>query len=155
MCRATVVFPLDSGPYTSIILPLGTPPRPRARSRLRQPVGVVSICILAPLSPSFMTEPFPNCFSICPSAASNARIFSSFTIIFSLSFYQTSVRECLFAFYSSYYYIFLLLSSKIVGKSANCREPVFSVLIITPDAAAAQEVYKTLRFRIYSAFAKI
>ena len=32
-CKATVVLPEDSGPYTSIILPLGSPPTPRAASR--------------------------------------------------------------------------------------------------------------------------
>src|SRR5699024_11089629 len=94
-----------------MIRPFGIPPSPRARSRLRQPVGVVSICILAPLSPSFMTEPFPNCFSICASAASSAFCFSSLTICFSLSFSQIYF-ECLFVFLGLSYYIFSLLSSR-------------------------------------------
>ena len=34
-------------------------------------LGIDSICMLR-LSPMRMTEPLPNCFSICPSAASSA-----------------------------------------------------------------------------------
>ena len=80
MCRATVVLPEDSGPYTSTILPLGTPPNPRAISRLMEPVGTVSIFIFALESPSFMTDPFPYAFSIWVRAASNAFNFSSLFI---------------------------------------------------------------------------
>ena len=46
--------------YTSeVILPLGTPPRPNAMSRLMEPVGTVSIFMLALESPSFITDPLP------------------------------------------------------------------------------------------------
>ena len=66
-----------------MILPLGIPPSPSAISRLREPVGVVSTFIFAEESPSFITAPFPNCFSICPRAASNAFNLSSFSITLS------------------------------------------------------------------------
>ena len=78
--RATVVLPLDSGPYISTILPFGIPPSPNAISRLKEPVGIVSTFICALGSPNFMTAPLPYCFSICTNAASNAFIFSSFSI---------------------------------------------------------------------------
>ena len=47
ICNATVVLPLDSGPYISITLPLGTPPSPNAISRLNEPVGIASILIIS------------------------------------------------------------------------------------------------------------
>ena len=37
-CKANVVLPEDSGPYISIILPLGYPPTPNAISRLSEPL---------------------------------------------------------------------------------------------------------------------
>ena len=77
ICSATVVLPLDSGPNTSIILPLGIPPSPSAISRLSDPVGMTSIFMFALESPSFITEPFPYCFSICAIAASRAFFLSS------------------------------------------------------------------------------
>jgi uncharacterized protein YjdB len=43
ICSAIVVLPELSGPYISIILPLGTPPTPNAISNGRQPVGITSI----------------------------------------------------------------------------------------------------------------
>ena len=88
ICNARVVFPDDSGPYISIILPLGTPPIPNAISSPNAPVGIASIFI-AWNSPSFITDPLPNCFSICPIAASNALFFSGFwfsILISSISF---------------------------------------------------------------------
>ena len=86
ICNATVVLPLDSGPYISITLPLGTPPSPNAISRLNEPVGIASILKLTLASPSFIIEPLPNCFSILEIAASSAfNLFSSFTIIILIS----------------------------------------------------------------------
>lgn len=73
----TVVLPDDSGPYISTTLPLGTPPKPSAISRLNEPVGIHSTFILVAESPSFITEPLPNCFSILEIAASSAFILSS------------------------------------------------------------------------------
>src|SRR5918911_1049525 len=63
MCRARVVFPLDSGPKISTTRPLGTPPTPRARSRARAPVGIEAT-LGRSSSPMRMIEPFPNCRSI-------------------------------------------------------------------------------------------
>ena len=37
-CKHNVVFPDDSGPYISIILPRGKPPIPRAKSNDKEPV---------------------------------------------------------------------------------------------------------------------
>src|SRR6266571_1883670 len=48
---------------------------PRARSRAIEPLGIAST--FSPLvAPSFMIEPFPNCFSICRIAWSIALVFS-------------------------------------------------------------------------------
>src|SRR6476661_7896744 len=70
-CWQTVVLPDDSGPKISVILPLGMPRTPRARSRAIEPVGMKSTCCRA-VAPSFMIEPVPNCFSIDRIAASTA-----------------------------------------------------------------------------------
>ena len=71
MCRARVVLPLDSGPYTSTTRPRGTPPIPSARSRDSAPVEICSI-FWWELAPSFMMEPLPNCRSICNMVVSRA-----------------------------------------------------------------------------------
>jgi len=60
--------------------PLGTPPSPRAISRLMEFVGIVSMFMLLAVSPSFITEPLPYCFSIWANADSKALILSSFAI---------------------------------------------------------------------------
>jgi len=39
---ANVVFPEDSGPYISMILPRGTPPMPSAMSSEGAPVGIAA-----------------------------------------------------------------------------------------------------------------
>ena len=38
ICKVKVVLPLLSGPYISTILPLGTPPTPKALSIPKEPV---------------------------------------------------------------------------------------------------------------------
>ena len=43
---------------------------------------MTSTSTLVKFSPSFMSEPLPNCFSICSRAASRARAFSSCTADF-------------------------------------------------------------------------
>src|SRR6266508_1536742 len=70
-CSATVVLPLDSGPKTSTILPRGSPPMPSATSRAMEPVGITSTGITV-RSPRRITEPLPNCLSICARARSSA-----------------------------------------------------------------------------------
>src|SRR2546428_3561925 len=55
--------------------PRGKPPTPSARSTAIEPVEITSIFSSA-AAPSFMIEPFPNCFSICRIAWSIARVFS-------------------------------------------------------------------------------
>ena len=42
-CIDNVVLPDDSGPYISTTLPCGSPPIPKAMSRLRDPVGILGI----------------------------------------------------------------------------------------------------------------
>src|SRR6185437_938146 len=64
----SVVLPEDSGPNTSTMRPLGTPPMPSARSSDSAPVGIASTRTCAPSSPMRMTEPLPNSRSIWPSA---------------------------------------------------------------------------------------
>ena len=56
--------------------PLGTPPIPKAASRASEPVGIAATWSVAAFSPSFMSEPLPNFFSICSLVTS--RIFSFF-----------------------------------------------------------------------------
>ena len=80
ICKVTVVLPLDSGPYTSMTLPFGTPPSPSAMSRLSEPVGTVSTEIFAPASPNFITVPLPKSFSNLDIAASSALFLSSFAM---------------------------------------------------------------------------
>ena len=80
ICSAIVVLPDDSGPKISIILPRGIPPTPRAASICMLPVGITEICVAA-ASPSFITEPLPNCFSICTRAASSAVCLSIFFLL--------------------------------------------------------------------------
>src|SRR3989339_2023033 len=57
--RASVVFPDDSGPYISMILPRGTPPIPSAKSRDGAPVGIAATSTLF-TSPSFIIDPSPK-----------------------------------------------------------------------------------------------
>ena len=83
-CKANVVFPLDSGPYTSTIRPRGTPPIPRAISRAKAPVEMCSIFKWVP-SPSFMMAPLPNCRSIWVIAVSRDWFFSFIVLAPSVS----------------------------------------------------------------------
>src|SRR3984957_2753972 len=77
----SVVLPEDSGPNTSRIGPLGTPPMPSAKSSDSAPVGIASTRTCAPSSPMRMTEPLPNSRSIWPSAPCRAasRAFAAFS----------------------------------------------------------------------------
>src|SRR5450432_2816333 len=79
IARVSVVLPEDSGPKISITRPRGMPPTPSAISSPNEPVGIESTSYVAPASPSRMTEPLPNCFSIWLSAA--ARAFLRFSSI--------------------------------------------------------------------------
>src|ERR1044072_2188735 len=63
VCIATVVLPEDSGPYISMILPLGKPPIPSAISRPSEPVDITSMGS-EPFSPIIITDPLPKSFSI-------------------------------------------------------------------------------------------
>ena len=76
ICRPRVVLPLDSGPKISTMRPRGTPPTPRARSRARAPVEIEAT-FWGYSSPMRMIEPFPNCRSICETAASMALLLSN------------------------------------------------------------------------------
>src|ERR1035437_8836616 len=67
--KQKVVLPEDSGPYTSMMRPLGKPPTPRARSMASEPVESVSTFILV-LLPRRMIEPSPNCLVMAESASS-------------------------------------------------------------------------------------
>src|SRR5690242_14572902 len=51
--------------------PRGRPPTPSATSRAMEPVGMMAVWMTG-RSPSRMTEPLPNCLSICASARSSA-----------------------------------------------------------------------------------
>jgi len=76
-CRASVVFPDDSGPYTSTMRPRGSPPVPNAMSNPSDPVDTTPTSGRAPspASPSRMMAPLPNCFSTSPSTAAIALSF--------------------------------------------------------------------------------
>src|SRR4051795_4127474 len=51
--------------------PRGRPPTPSATSRAMEPVGMIAVCTTG-RSPSRITEPLPNCLSICANARSSA-----------------------------------------------------------------------------------
>ena len=79
VCSVRVVLPEDSGPNISVTLPLGIPPTPSAISSPKDPVDIAGTSA-GPLSvPNLMIAPFPNCFSICERASSNAFILCSFS----------------------------------------------------------------------------
>jgi hypothetical protein len=50
------------------------PPAPSAISNAKEPDETTSMFIELAASPSFMTEPFPNCFSIWRNAISSAAL---------------------------------------------------------------------------------
>src|SRR5438094_2873559 len=56
--------------------PRGNPPTPRAASRESDPEEIASSAALLSMPPSRMMDPLPNCFSICDTARSRARLFS-------------------------------------------------------------------------------
>ena len=70
-CRATVVFPLASGPYISTTRPRGRPPTPSATSSAIDPVGTTPIGGRVS-SPRRITEPLPWFFSIWARASCSA-----------------------------------------------------------------------------------
>src|SRR5579883_3256038 len=72
-----VVLPEDSGPKISMTRPRGTPPTPSAASNEIEPVEMVETGATASLLPRRIIDPLPNCFSICESASSTARVRSS------------------------------------------------------------------------------
>ena len=91
MCCARVVLPELSGPYISIIRPLGTPPIPKAISNAKEPVGIASTFTVA-LSPSFIIAPFPKSFSIFSIANFRALLLSSETEVAVVSFSLTAIK---------------------------------------------------------------
>src|SRR5580704_16482852 len=86
-CRATVVFPDDSGPKISEIRPRGNPPTPRAASTEMDPVDIEGTDATG-CEPSRITDPLPNCFSIWASVAPKARL-RSFSSMCGVSFFST------------------------------------------------------------------
>src|SRR5580658_4446695 len=76
-CRARVVLPLDSGPYTSTTRPRGIPPMPVARSSASDPVEMEATGSGSSSSLSVITAPLPNCFSTAASRLRRARTFST------------------------------------------------------------------------------
>ena len=91
MCRQTVVLPEPSGPKTSMIRPRGMPPTPSAMSSASEPDGMTVMPAPIGCSPSFMTAPLPNCFSICCSVTSS--IFSRSIALSSLCPLGSPVRR--------------------------------------------------------------
>ena len=81
ICRASVVLPLDSGPYTSMMRPRGTPPMPSAASSGSAPVGITPMLSSLPSSPSFMMDPCPNFDSIWSVVSLSIFAFSSFMVL--------------------------------------------------------------------------
>ena len=74
-CSASVVFPDDSGPYISTILPRGNPP-PSAMSSVIAPLGNVATFAF-PASPRRMIAPAPKLLSISSSTRASAFFFAS------------------------------------------------------------------------------
>ena len=69
--RQKVVFPEDSGPYISTILPLGKPPAPKAKSIARDPDEMTDTFILV-ASPKRIKAPSPNFLFIPWNASSRS-----------------------------------------------------------------------------------
>ena len=67
--------------------PRGRPPTPKAMSRPREPVGMVSISTACWFFPSRMIEPLPNARSICERAASSALVLST-----EVPFHEAEIR---------------------------------------------------------------
>src|SRR4029077_14920172 len=75
-CSESVVLPLDSGPKISMTRPRGYPPTPRAASSEIDPDEIASRAALLSILPRRMMDHLPNCFSVCDTARSRARLFS-------------------------------------------------------------------------------
>jgi hypothetical protein len=70
--QRSVVFPDDSGPYTSTIRPRGNPPVPSAISTPSDPVEMTGTSTGASPVPRRISAPLPNCFSISPTTVAIA-----------------------------------------------------------------------------------
>ena len=135
-----------------MILPFGTPPRPSAISRLKEPVGMVSTFMFAAESPSFMTAPFPYCFSIGIECTQFIFVIISHT---EYSPYYANVRSLLY----TYYYKSALLSTVFLvsffspqilctGAASNislCTSVAYSTLLPQPKNTA-KKIPKRLFF---------
>src|SRR5438128_1959149 len=76
--------------------PRGTPPTPSARSSETEPVEMAGMsCTSGSSTPSRMTEPLPNCFSMAETASSIAFSFSAFATR-SLLCAQGAITESLY-----------------------------------------------------------
>ena len=80
---AIVVLPEDSGPYISMILPLGNPPTPRAESRPIEPVDITSIAS-CDFSFIIITLPFPKI--LVDLVHGELQCFEFFLLVFDIAF---------------------------------------------------------------------
>ena len=103
--RAAVdVAVIPTGSLT-LDMALGIGGYPKAMSSVKEPVGITATSTAA-RSPSFITEPFPNCFSICLIASFNACAFLASFV--STSFFpainNTSYSYICFIFHFFFYF---------------------------------------------------
>ena len=96
---AKVVLPDDSGPKISMILPLGNPPTPRAKSIVTDPVEITSIGSIA-VSPKRITVPFPKDLSNLSMVICKAFNFSAFAEF--VSFTSLAAMFLLFSLFISF-----------------------------------------------------
>src|SRR2546428_5462486 len=97
---ASGLVPGDWGRWIWVTPPRGRPPTPSATSSVMAPVGMTAISSRGPFAPRRMTEPLPNCRSICAIASSRAcrrSLFAS-AIRLSLIHPRTPAARCVTAF---------------------------------------------------------